>query len=554
MSAAQAPGRAESVALVALLVLCAIWLGLQFEPFLVPNNDWYTFEDAARRMEAGSLPLESKRLPAFPALLAVSAPLLGGEHPELRAALLWNAAFSLASLVLLFRLAARTIGPGAILAPVLFAASVPFHHSGLQPLVEPSLTASVLATFVLFERRSRWQYATAALVALGRYDAATIVPVIALANALWDRAWRRHAALGALALTPLVAWRVAGAWAGVAEGSYLDLMEGMGFAPAPGFAWEALAAAFTPLHGTGPVLLVGIVLAAVPLASGLVAGLRERPRDVTAWLMFFAALVGVVVVFGVPKARYAHPLVWLPALLWALGVRRLLDWTAARLPSSMQRPLAVAGVVLALGATAAGLRVMAAKPHLIAFGWDAGLALGLLAIGAAGIGLGARRTRAPATLVLIALALLVTAGVARKQTALADVHHANHGSALLADWLVRNLPEGEGVVVLNVGAVLYRSGLPEDRVRNFSVLKADSVEELAAAMRAEHLTHVAWTWRPESDSRSAAYYDQRKNVALARSFEAGSVVRGFEHVATLTVPPAARQGDVQVYRLVSYGP
>ena len=136
-----------------------------------------------------------------------------GPHPELHAALVLNMAFSIGSLVLLFWLASRLLGAGALLVPVLFATTAQFHSMALQPLVEPSLGFFCLLTLVLFHLRSPWQYAAAAAAALSRSEASTLIPVLFLIN--WrfggcnrrfeGRFWR-HAALAGLASIPFLAW------------------------------------------------------------------------------------------------------------------------------------------------------------------------------------------------------------------------------------------------------------------------------------------------------------------------------------------------------------
>ena len=177
--------------LVALLCVAtlACWAP-QFRFFFVPNNDYGTFEGVARSFGRLELPTSYQRLPLLPALMALLAPLLPGSHAYLDAALLLNLAFAVATLPLLYLFAARSLGRGALLVPVLFAGTALFHGTGLQPLVEPSLCFFVALAFVLFQRRSAWQYAAAAAAALSRYEAAALLPIFALAGALEDRRWR----------------------------------------------------------------------------------------------------------------------------------------------------------------------------------------------------------------------------------------------------------------------------------------------------------------------------------------------------------------------------
>jgi hypothetical protein len=364
----------------------------------------------------------------------------------------------------------------------------------------------------------------------------------------------RHLALGAAAASGLVAWSALAAAAGKGGGGYVDLMRGMGFHPAPGFALRPFSEGVALLNlGSAPVALAAALALAVPAAWGVALGWRASRRETAALLAFLAAATGAVVFFGVDKARYAHATSWIPLLFLALGLARgardSARWSA-RLPG---RASVAVGVAAALAAAAGGLAVMAQKAHATPFAVDAATAvlLAVLAAVALASAAGGRPRRAALGLTACAAAVavaLVTGGLARKETALFHVRSANAGSYALARWLARHAAPGEGAVVLEVGPVLHASGLPAARVVSFAATRAESVDGLVDAMRARGLTYAAYTWRPPVTSRSAGHYYRRKRVWLAEVFASGGAVPGFEHVATLPVDPAFGQADVQIYR------
>ena len=113
--------RDEALLLGLLSVGLLVYWGLQFEPFFLPNNDFPSFERTARSLAAFELPTSFQRMPIYPALMALVAPFLPEPHPYLHAALLLNIGFSLGTLWLLFLLASRAFGRGALLVPLLFA-------------------------------------------------------------------------------------------------------------------------------------------------------------------------------------------------------------------------------------------------------------------------------------------------------------------------------------------------------------------------------------------------------------------------------------------------
>lgn len=544
-----------------LLVLCAWTLAywsVQYKPFLLPNNDWYSFERTAQSVGRFELPAEFKRMPVFPAFVALATPLMPRPDPELHAALVVNIAFSLGSLALLFRLASGPLGPGAILAPVFFAATVQFHAMGLQPLVEPSLGFFVILSLVLFQARSRWQYAAAFAAALGRLEAATLIPVLCVLNGREEGRFWKHLALAAAASTGVLGWTLAGALRGSGASFYLELMESMGWEPAPQFLLRLLREGFAFLDVGDPRILLPLLgVVGVPLAVGIRVGLREFRRETLALLGCFAASALVIVGFGVNKARYVYPTVWIPPFLCAAGLLRLQDLAfrrlAPRLSGGASRLLAGAGSALLGAAAVLGVVYIGTRPRLLPLALDAGFALGCAGVAALPL---VRRPRPPRTLwlglacgVLAFVTASLTTGIAGKRAEVYDVYYTNYANVLLADWVEHNLGPDERAIVLGKKHLLHLTGLSKHRFLSFSKVEAQSVEELAAFMRREGYTYVVWTHRGDVHDRASAYYYETLHVELAERFRSGSPVPGFAHVATLRAPEHVDSSDVQIYRL-----
>src|SRR4030042_4438942 len=64
------PGRSEWLLLGLLCLGTALYWSAQYHPFLVPNNDYYSFERVAKAFGSGELPRSFKRGPIFPLLMA----------------------------------------------------------------------------------------------------------------------------------------------------------------------------------------------------------------------------------------------------------------------------------------------------------------------------------------------------------------------------------------------------------------------------------------------------------------------------------------------------
>jgi hypothetical protein len=536
----------------------AYW-SFQYQPFVLPNNDYYSFERVATSLGNGELPRSFKRTPVFPLLMAGLSRVMPEPHPELHAALVLNMAFSIGSLVLLFWLSSRLLGAGALLVPVLFATTAQFHSMALQPLVEPSLGFFCLLTLVLFHRRSPWQYLAAAGAALSRSEASTLILVLFVLNWRADRRFWRHMALASLAAVPMLAWTAAGAVRGSGAGFYLELMKGMGWAAAPGFLLSCVQEPFAGWFVGGGVLLAPfLVLAVAPTLVGVVIGLREFRREAIAMLAFFGLSVAVIVLFGIEKPRYTYPSGWILLFFFATGALYLLETgfrhLDARLASRSGTSIAlmVAASALFLLVVLLWVWYMARLPHVAPFAADLlflALALGLVRTQLWRI----RQHRlwiATCGLFLAFLTPVVAGGIASKQLGLFQIRYANYSSHLLAPWLEENLGPRDRVVLLHPTHIRFLTDLGPERFQKFLKMEAENAAELAVEMREKGLTHVAYTYRRQATNPAANFYYRRKKTHLAEEFRGGGQVAGFEHLATLPLPEILDRSAVQIYRVL----
>jgi hypothetical protein len=553
---------------------------VQYHPFLLPNNDYHSFERVAKSFGSGELPGSFKRGPILPLLMVGLSPAMPEPHPELHAALALNMAFSIGTLVLLFRLASRLLGAGALLVPVLFATTAQFHAMALQPLVEPSLGFFCLLTLVLFQARSPWQYAAAAAAALSRPEASVLIPVLFLSN-WWfgeiprrfgdrsgssqDRSWRfegrfwRQAALAALASIPFLGWAALGAVRGTGASSYLELMEGMGWAIAPSFLVSCYREPFAGWFlGGGGLIVPFLVLAVLPTLVGIAVGLRDFRREAIAMLAFLGLSAAAIVLFGIQKPRYVYPTGWVLPFFFAGGGLHLLETgfrhLAPRLASRSGPRIAfiVAASALCLFALSVWVWYLARLPHVAPFAADLlflALALGLVQTQLSRI----RRQRlwmAACAVFLAFLTPVAAGGIASKQLELFGIYHANYSSYLLAPWIEENLGPSDRIVLLHPTHIRYLTGLGPERFEKFLKMRAENAAELAAEMREKGLTHVAYTYRYRATNPAAELYNRKKKTHLAEEFRGGGEVPGFEHLATLPLPEMLHRSPVQVYRVL----
>ena len=550
-------------ALAAALALATVacWIP-QFRFFFLPNNDFASLESVASSLARLELPTNYQRLPLLPGAMALVAPLLTGRHALLDAALLVNVACAAATLPLLYAFAARTVGRGALLLPVLFAGTALFHAQGLQPLMEPSLGLFVVLAFVLFQRRSPWQYAAAGMAALSRYDAVVLLGIFAGANALEDGRWRRHAALAALAAAPFALWLGLGALRGSGAATYTEAMAAMHWAPAPHVLATLLKESFRGWWSDvpGPELPLFLLAVGIPCAVGVGAGVRYYPRESAVSFAYLAVSLAAIVALGVDKARYVYPLVWIPQLFFAAGLLALLGrlrgWLQAR-PIALGLAIAVAvGALLGPGRSALAKLATAPEPmaptalDLAYLG-----ALALLATVALVRALDAPRARrAAATCVGLGLAAvlpLLATGTRAKASEQYKIRWVNYDTVIAAAWLEEHIGPEDSVVTLSRQHFLFLTGWAPARVVPFQALEAEDVAELATEMRQRGLDYVVATWRKPVAQPIDRVYERQFKWFLADPFASGGPVAGFEHVAALPLPAHLSQPPVQVYRVVA---
>jgi hypothetical protein len=348
--------------------------------------------------------------------------------PELRAALLERR--------LRARLAAAAaparaplLGPrAAILPPALWAASVrspPWASAAGRP----SLAFFVLLAFVLCPRARRGSTPAAFAVGLGRFQAASVIPILAAANAWFGRCGAR--ALGALAASGFVGWTLLGLAGGSGGSFYLELMEGMGFSPRP--AGPPAPGGFAIPYATS-LVLPALAAVGVPLAYGAFCAMAEQPagRRCTCWCTV------VIAIFGVNKAATC-PSVWVVLLFFSLGLLRLRGRAGALLaPCHARRGArALAAGDAALSPQRRGRPALPARRRRDAAPLDLGFAA-LCSAGGPGAPAEPARRRPPDS----------GSGwprwrwwrrwswwARRAARGAGDIHGASYASVVLADWL-----------------------------------------------------------------------------------------------------------------------
>ncbi len=306
-------------------------------------------------------------------------------------------------------------------------------------------------------------------------------------------------------------------------------------------------------------LFLGVV--ALPVAMGLAVGWQRFRLETLAIAAFWALAVGSVVFFGINKARYVYGTQWVPLFFWVGGVLEIARWlgrvAAPRLPPAAGRVLLGVGLALAGAALAVWLgRILGSAPARstpLDLAWlAAGLGLGLLAVRGVVYRAGPSPVWRAGLFAGVALGLvpLLSGGLHAKIAELFKIHHANHSAVVLAGWLERNLEPSQRMLLLPRSHILFvTSAVRREQLEFYASLDAEDALELAERMRERGIEFAAFTERGSQDNPAQSFYYQAKRQDLSEIFMGGGPVPGFEHVATLPLPPELEREPVQIYRL-----
>ncbi|KPK75860.1 MAG: hypothetical protein AMJ79_09455 [Phycisphaerae bacterium SM23_30] len=217
--------RYEIIVILALLALGIYLSCLYFGHQAVPNPDFVAFVDTSNslidylRTFFHEEPIKIKNFKRAPVLGLLQVGLgyfIRGLVPELTAGWLINAFLYPLTGLLLYLIAKKILGKGAVWFTILALINPLSLRLLRQPIAETTLRFFAILTIYLILRRSRWRYLTASVAAMIRYDGAALILVAFVMDMIESKTWRlRLMALlwSVLASVPLALWL---------RGMYLD--------------------------------------------------------------------------------------------------------------------------------------------------------------------------------------------------------------------------------------------------------------------------------------------------------------------------------------------
>jgi len=486
-----------------------------------PHPDYPCFRLVGRAILSGRLPDNMKFAPVYGVLEVGLAKAMVepfwpdvGRHPDLTAGWLVNALLHPFTLVLLWLVFRRLLGPAGIW-PALLAGINPYLMDMLaQPIVETTFLFFVLLTFWLILRRSAWAYLAAAVATMVRYDGAALILAAFVIDLLRERAWRGRALAmlrAVLAGLPLLIWMAVTffRWRHQEEMHYLKVMIPPWQGPAmllayPRMTWEVV---FEPLlspwstvggEARAAVALLGKVLAGAAFVGGWAWAVRKRRWEFLALSLFLVPYVGVhmLLPFGYP--RFVVPYGWIALAVACLAVQGVWELTDRPQPAFRAGRKVFLGVLAAAAAcwAVATLGDLSALERISSDSRYVPLAAAMVIVGVIVIRAAFRQARPAGR--LAAVAVLAAAMVLSNQQVLADVMYdggRDYEFKLLADWFGQVRRPGQRLAVSMPSLLAAMDHRHAGDYVHVQSVPGDTPEQFVRGCRELGISYVAWDSR-----------------------------------------------------------
>lgn len=547
----------------AIVLIAAIYWISGYQPYVLPNSDYFRIKDMAEKFMGGQVPRDFKQMPLVPLLIGPVAVLLPlADNAYLHAISALNIVLSLGILVLLYLLAREFLGDIVAFVPVLILLAIPqFLISAQQPMLEPAIGFFSMATLVALVRRSPWAYVLAGLCALTRYEMAILLAVVFIVEVYrTPRQWFQVGLKCTAAGVPFLIWFGLSIFVPAGGNPYFDEIVSAS-------VWAVASNMVTPLPFSRPIA-VGII--GLAWSIGLIVAFRQNAEAALGVVALMMLYTSAHVYYGRAAAltRYSYPVLWVTPLLATVAFReifvRLRPW-AERAGVRLQRVLALfvgllglLWIVRTLSIFQGQFPTTAIAPMGWYLGWSVLLTVGVAAVGfywASGLPLRQGLMVSVVALASVGMPFILGGRVLAERAA--RVYWAKAEYVAAAEWLAENL-EGEIVLPLRHEVLDHMPNIDLDRVTTYSEFEAETHEALIEEMDARGIRYAAFVFRakrpgnPEEPGypRALQNYLAHK-IYLMDPFREGGAVAGFEKVATIPPPHPELNHPTHVYRRTS---
>ncbi|MGD8718503.1 MAG: hypothetical protein PVH29_06725 [Candidatus Zixiibacteriota bacterium] len=366
------------VVLFAVLAYRAAYGLVAFDSIAVPVFDFFGFRDLAESFSRLELPAFFKRGPGYPFLMALWPFSFGGADRLLQGGEVVSYLAGVGTLVFLYRWTRPRFGRAAVLVVATAAGFATFVEHTIQPLCDVTLAFFVTAAAAEAGKGKGWAYVAAAFAAATRYEAAVLIPLVALADYKHWRGRRRLIAYAALAAVPVGAWLALSIVHSEVVNPYVEQM--LALQPVGTAFLDVTAyAVFTPW--VPHLVFVKYIFCAAAVAGIIVAVIRGG-AGARVYAGFAACYVVIHMLFPFAFDRFVVPLIPLLAVGLVAAGQEIVRWAGRWNRGWVWLAAGVPAVAVWASGVFTSFTARREEPALLV--WGAALPLLILTVAAAG--------------------------------------------------------------------------------------------------------------------------------------------------------------------------
>lgn len=479
----QVCGLRRKIHLFLFLTFVFLYRLYYFDFFVVPNTDFFAFQEQALDWLNLSLPECFKRAPLFPFVIGWLSLLFRVRHPILFAAEIFNLLLYPVSLLLIYLTSKRFLIKGAFFVPWLFALN-PLVYLSNQPIVEVLLLTTILWTIYLDLKGSRFAYLAAALASITRYEAILLIPILATKAILFREERSRHFILAILSSIPIVVWMGLSAVYSPLINPYVSEIIRIGLDRDMAFGRTLLYSLTGFLEDANILIVLFVILGLLGLLSLIRTSFKEA--FVILWFTLGYILIHLFYPFNFP--RFAFPILWVLQLFVVKGVENLILLLNRRFPQGILPSLAILWqasyypiLILIVGVSIYILR--GSIPSLLIY---TGFFL------SAFFSIWGSRKDLPSIAILFFLSFFAIENVIATTRHQEWIRYEQAHWRRIGEWYELNAKEGDRMALTLPSHVHFYTTLSKDYFVSLSSFKANTLDEFIEELREREITYVAW--------------------------------------------------------------
>ncbi len=535
---------------------------------IMPSPDFPSFIDVGRKLWSFQIPTNYQRAPVYGLIVYPLSLIVGGQHPELTAAWLFNSILQPCNLVLIYLAGKKVVGNSAFWLAMIAILNPWLIEVFTKPIAEICLLFFMLITFFFMFRRSNLCYLLASIATMVRYECAALI----LAAFVMDMIHRKSRkekiyafCYSVLASIPLGIWMIGTMYFFPDKnGTYVHPLQFINIGELFKVAtlksqlnllwYSIIGPLFRPGLNPGENLLnmlatVTKLIAALSFIFGAIWGLVKKQWNILALLIFLILYMIVHISYAYSEPRFYTPVQWILLLICLYGIKSFWQLVNAnnRIPRyvTIGAQIAVLIVALVWFSRLAGYlpEFSSISPRSVSLPYAA-IAASILAV--AGIAFIYRGKHSWRNIVILSVVSLMivsnqftVAGVIRDGTQDGEFRQ-------LLDWYRQNAKPGEKLVSTLSSLLSVLDPKDKDCFLVTGDLKADSPEGFIDNCYKEGVTYIAWDSRVGFSTNDVFYTLARlDNIAMLRNPKSTGP---YEYITTI-VHPTQKNRFINIFRL-----